>query len=382
MASSTPTVLNTRRVTELKNVRASFRVGPHRGAHAAWSVSHRCPERPLHHRILQDVVHIGHGAVDVDAIERQSLGRVGLGPEPVALLEPFARPAGDRSKSQMILVVRGVDRRHGASRGIAPVPVADLGRPGQIQRRFTSRHSRRASGGSRHHVRRLSHIRRLPHPRAAGRGRVHRSPGRPAPCPRCADRALYRGRRHRARHLARLPASLRRRGATAYGGKRRIVWLEVLAGEKAKNQLNSWLPDETLAAIAHHLVAIKGPLTTPVGGGFRSLNVALRQKLDLYACVRPVRWFEGVPSPVKAPQDVNMVIFRENTEDIYAGIEYKAAKRRGAPRDRVSSAADGRAEHPFSRDQRDRHQAHLGGRLQASHPGGHRLRHQAEIRRA
>jgi isocitrate dehydrogenase len=110
----------------------------------------------------------------------------------------------------------------------------------------------------------------------------------------------------------------------AYGDRRRIVWREVLAGEKAKNQLNSWLPDETLAAIDQHLVAIKGPLTTPVGGGFRSLNVALRQKLDLYACVRPVRWFEGVPSPVKAPQDVKMIIFRENTEDIYAGIEYKA----------------------------------------------------------
>ncbi len=110
----------------------------------------------------------------------------------------------------------------------------------------------------------------------------------------------------------------------AYGTARSIVWREVLAGEKAKNRLNSWLPDETLAAIDQHLVAIKGPLTTPVGGGFRSLNVALRQKLDLYACVRPVRWFEGVPSPVKAPQDVDMVIFRENTEDIYAGIEYKA----------------------------------------------------------
>jgi isocitrate dehydrogenase len=110
----------------------------------------------------------------------------------------------------------------------------------------------------------------------------------------------------------------------AYGARRRIVWFELLAGEKAKNRLDSWLPDDTLAAIAHHLVAIKGPLTTPVGGGFRSLNVALRQKLDLYACVRPVRYFEGVPSPVKAPEDVNMVIFRENTEDIYAGIEYKA----------------------------------------------------------
>jgi isocitrate dehydrogenase len=112
--------------------------------------------------------------------------------------------------------------------------------------------------------------------------------------------------------------------AKAYGESRRIVWFEVFAGEKAKNRQNSWLPDDTLAAIAHHLVAIKGPLTTPVGGGFRSLNVALRQKLDLYACVRPVRYFKGVPSPVKAPEDVNMVIFRENTEDIYAGIEYKA----------------------------------------------------------
>ncbi len=110
----------------------------------------------------------------------------------------------------------------------------------------------------------------------------------------------------------------------AYGTKRRIAWYEVLAGEKSKNLLNTWLPEETVAAISEYLVAIKGPLTTPVGGGFRSLNVALRQQLDLYACVRPVRWFEGVPSPVKAPQDVNMVIFRENTEDIYAGIEYKA----------------------------------------------------------
>ena len=110
----------------------------------------------------------------------------------------------------------------------------------------------------------------------------------------------------------------------AYGKRRRIAWLEVYAGEKAKERLNSWLPEETLATIDKFLVAIKGPLTTPVGGGFRSLNVALRQKLDLYACVRPVRYFTGVPSPVKAPEAVNMVIFRENTEDIYAGIEYKA----------------------------------------------------------
>jgi len=110
----------------------------------------------------------------------------------------------------------------------------------------------------------------------------------------------------------------------AYGGKKQIVWFEVFAGEKAKNQLDNWLPDDTLKAIMHHLVAIKGPLTTPVGGGFRSLNVALRQKLDLYACVRPVRYFTGVPSPVKQPELVDMIIFRENTEDIYAGIEYKA----------------------------------------------------------
>ena len=108
----------------------------------------------------------------------------------------------------------------------------------------------------------------------------------------------------------------------AYGGQRRIAWHEVLAGEKSKAQVDNWLPDETLQSISHHLVAIKGPLGTPVGGGFRSLNVTLRQVLDLYACVRPVRYFTGVPSPVKRPEDVNMVIFRENTEDIYAGIEY------------------------------------------------------------
>jgi len=110
----------------------------------------------------------------------------------------------------------------------------------------------------------------------------------------------------------------------AYGGKRRLAWFEVYAGEKSKEKFDSWLPDDTLAAIRHYLVAIKGPLTTPVGGGFRSLNVTLRQQLDLYACVRPVRWFTGVPSPVKDPGAVDMVIFRENTEDIYAGIEYAA----------------------------------------------------------
>jgi isocitrate dehydrogenase len=109
-----------------------------------------------------------------------------------------------------------------------------------------------------------------------------------------------------------------------YGGEREIVWFEVYAGEKANDTVGSWLPDDTLTAINHHLVAIKGPLTTPVGGGFRSLNVTLRQKLDLFACVRPVRYFAGVPSPVKRPDLVDMVIFRENTEDIYAGIEWQA----------------------------------------------------------
>jgi isocitrate dehydrogenase len=112
--------------------------------------------------------------------------------------------------------------------------------------------------------------------------------------------------------------------AASYRGTRAIAWREVLAGEKAKQQVDNWLPEETLDVIRSHLVAIKGPLTTPVGGGIRSLNVALRQQLDLYACVRPVRWFEGVPSPVKDPGAVDMVIFRENTEDIYAGIEYQS----------------------------------------------------------
>ena len=109
----------------------------------------------------------------------------------------------------------------------------------------------------------------------------------------------------------------------AYKGERKLVWKEVLAGEKAFNQTGEWLPKETLDVINEYLIAIKGPLTTPVGGGIRSLNVALRQELDLFVCLRPVRWFEGVPSPVKRPEDTDMVIFRENTEDIYAGIEYE-----------------------------------------------------------
>jgi isocitrate dehydrogenase len=112
--------------------------------------------------------------------------------------------------------------------------------------------------------------------------------------------------------------------AKAYGGTRRIVWKEVLAGQRAFDQTRTWLPDETVEAFRHYLVGIKGPLTTPVGGGVRSLNVALRQILDLYVCLRPVRWFRGVPSPVRMPEKVDMVIFRENTEDIYAGIEWEA----------------------------------------------------------
>ena len=110
----------------------------------------------------------------------------------------------------------------------------------------------------------------------------------------------------------------------AYGNEKAISWKKVLAGEEAFKEIDEWLPEETLDAIKENLVAIKGPLTTPVGGGFRSLNVTLRQRLDLFACVRPVRWFQGVPSPVKEPAEVDMAIFRENTEDIYAGIEWQA----------------------------------------------------------
>src|SRR5471030_2900914 len=110
----------------------------------------------------------------------------------------------------------------------------------------------------------------------------------------------------------------------AYGGKKKIAWFEVFAGEASKTKFDNWLPDDTVEAFKEFLVGIKGPLTTPVGGGIRSLNVALRQLLDLFVCLRPVQYFKGVPSPVKRPEKVNMVIFRENTEDIYAGIEWAA----------------------------------------------------------
>jgi isocitrate dehydrogenase len=112
--------------------------------------------------------------------------------------------------------------------------------------------------------------------------------------------------------------------AKAYGGKRQIQWMEVYAGQKSNDLYNTWLPEETVTACREYLVSIKGPLTTPIGGGIRSLNVALRQMLDLYVCLRPVRWFKGVPSPVRSPEKVDMVIFRENTEDIYVGIEFEA----------------------------------------------------------
>ena len=111
---------------------------------------------------------------------------------------------------------------------------------------------------------------------------------------------------------------------TAYSDKRKIHWNEVFAGQKAFDKTGEWLPEETLEAMRTGLVSIKGPLTTPVGGGIRSLNVALRQKLDLFACVRPVRWYEGTPSPVRNPENVNIIIFRENSEDVYAGIEWEA----------------------------------------------------------
>ena len=127
--------------------------------------------------------------------------------------------------------------------------------------------------------------------------------------------------------------------AKAYGGRRRIEWLEVLAGEKAFKRTGNWLPDDTLAAFRKHRVGIKGPLTTPVGGGIRSLNVALRQELDLYVCLRPVRYFSGMETPVKRPDLVDMVIFRENTEDIYAGIEFQEGTPDAAEFKRVFAAA-------------------------------------------
>ena len=133
--------------------------------------------------------------------------------------------------------------------------------------------------------------------------------------------------------------------AQVFDGARRVVWSEGLAGQKAKNQTGEWLPADTLEAVRQHKVAIKGPLTTPVGGGIRSLNVTLRQVLDLYACVRPVRYFKGTPSPVRRPELMELVIFRENTEDVYAGIEGLAARRR---RRSLSSSCRGNSAGAFA----------------------------------
>ena len=164
--------------------------------------------------------------------------------------------------------------------------------------------------------------------------------------------------------------------AKAYGGKRKISWMEVFAGEKAFKQFNTWLPDETVEAFREFLVGIKGPLTTPIGGGIRSLNVALRQMLDLYVCLRPVRWFKGVPSPVKHPGKVDMVIFRENTEDIYAGIEFEmgtdAAKKFLALFQ--ETFPEGVQQDPLPGNERHRHQAGLAGRHGTAGALGHAVR--------
>ena len=168
--------------------------------------------------------------------------------------------------------------------------------------------------------------------------------------------------------------------AKAYGGKRKIAWYEVYAGEKAFEKFNNWLPDETVEAFRTYLVGIKGPLTTPIGGGIRSLNVALRQMLDLYVCLRPVRWFEGVPSPVKRPQDVDMVIFRENTEDIYAGIEFEAESeaRQEDPRVPRERVPEGVQEGPLPRHHGHRHQAGQPRGHRAPRARGHPVRHRQQ----
>ena len=187
----------------------------------------------------------------------------------------------------------------------------------------------------------------------------------------------------------------------AFGGKKKIAWMEVFAGEKSFKKFNNWLPDETVPAFQEYLVGIKGPLTTPVGGGIRSLNVALRQMLDLYVCLRPVRYFTGVPSPVKRPEKVDMVIFRENTEDIYAGIEYAGGIARSAEDSRFPDARNSRrisrrsasapqeagdcagSRHRRATDDRSggsrhRHQAGQQARHRAADSQRHRVRHQAQ----
>ena len=164
--------------------------------------------------------------------------------------------------------------------------------------------------------------------------------------------------------------------AKSYGGKRKIHWMEVYAGEKSTKIYGPdvWLPEETLAAVKDYVVSIKGPLTTPVGGGIRSLNVALRQELDLYVCLRPIQYFKGVPSPVKEPEKTNMVIFRENSEDIYAGIEYEAKSDKAKKLIKFLIDETQGHEDPLPRDQRHRHQAGVDRGHRAPGAQGHPVR--------
>ena len=154
----------------------------------------------------------------------------------------------------------------------------------------------------------------------------------------------------------------------AYGGKQKIAWIEVSPARRRSSTFDNWLPDETVEAFRKYLVGIKGPLTTPVGGGIRSLNVALRQMLDLYVCLRPVRYFTGVPSPVKHPEKVDMVIFRENTEDIYAGIEWAAESPEAKKVIAFLQNEMGVKKIRFPETSRHRHQAGLARGLQAADP--------------
>jgi isocitrate dehydrogenase len=165
--------------------------------------------------------------------------------------------------------------------------------------------------------------------------------------------------------------------AKAYGGKRKIHWMEVYAGEKSTKVYGPdvWLPEETLARLREYVVSIKGPLTTPVGGGIRSLNVALRQELDLYVCLRPVQYFKGVPSPVKEPEKTNMVIFRENSEDIYAGIEYEAESDKAKKLIKFLQDEMGVKKIRFPEHLGHRHQAGQPRRHRAPGAQGHPVRH-------
>ena len=166
------------------------------------------------------------------------------------------------------------------------------------------------------------------------------------------------------------------RSRQAYQGKRKISWYEVFAGEKAMEKFKTWLPDDTVDAFRDLRIGIKGPLTTPIGGGIRSLNVALRQMLDLYACVRPVKYYKGIPSPVKHPERMNVVIFRENTEDVYAGIEWKEGTPEVQEAHRFPQYGHARRrQETDSRRLRHWHQADLDHRHQAPGAHGHRVRY-------